>query len=83
MADDVQLRAIDPFYKIRFDDGTVIHYSADLDATRAEIAHRAARRRRLRALHARAARSTASRSGTRRQAVPRASQDAAARSAPD
>jgi phytoene desaturase len=38
MADDVQLRSIDPFYKIRFDDGRVFTYSSDLDALRAEIA---------------------------------------------
>jgi phytoene desaturase len=38
MADDVQLRSIDPFYKIRFDDGRVFTYSSDLEAMRAEIA---------------------------------------------
>jgi phytoene desaturase len=38
MSDDVQLRSIDPFYKIRFDDGKVFTYSSDLDEMRAEIA---------------------------------------------
>jgi phytoene desaturase len=38
MADDLDLRAMNPFYRIRFDDGTVMNCSADLDATRAEIA---------------------------------------------
>ncbi len=38
MSDDVQLRSMDPFYRIRFDDGTVMSCSADLDATRAEVA---------------------------------------------
>ncbi|MGX9964744.1 phytoene desaturase [Roseomonas sp. F4] len=38
MADDLDLRAMNPFYRIRFDDGTVMSCSADLEATRAEIA---------------------------------------------
>ncbi|MBU8540539.1 phytoene desaturase family protein [Falsiroseomonas tokyonensis] len=38
MADHLDLRAMNPFYQIRFDDGTVMNCSADLDATRAEIA---------------------------------------------
>jgi phytoene desaturase len=38
MADHVDLRSIDPFYKIRFDDGTVFEATADLDAMRAQIA---------------------------------------------
>ncbi|MFN3961289.1 MAG: phytoene desaturase, partial [Parvularculaceae bacterium] len=38
MADDLDLRAMNPFYRIRFDDGTVMNCSADLAATRAEIA---------------------------------------------
>jgi phytoene desaturase len=38
MADDLDLRSMNPFYRIRFDDGTVMNCSADLDATRAEIA---------------------------------------------
>lgn len=38
MSDDVELRAMDPFYRIRFDDGTVMACSADPEATRAEVA---------------------------------------------
>ncbi len=38
MADDIDLREIDPFYGIRFDDGTVFHCSRDADAMRAEVA---------------------------------------------
>lgn len=38
MADDVELKSLDPFYKIRFDDGTEFTYHADLDAMRAEVA---------------------------------------------
>lgn len=38
MSDHVELRSIDPFYKIRFDDGTVFEATADLDAMRAQIA---------------------------------------------
>lgn len=38
LADDVDLRAIDPFYTIRFDDGTAFRYSGDKAAMRAEIA---------------------------------------------
>jgi phytoene desaturase len=38
MADDVDLRAIEPFYYIRFDDGETMKCSADLAITRAEIA---------------------------------------------
>ncbi|WP_372621437.1 phytoene desaturase [Falsiroseomonas sp.] len=38
MADDVELRAMDPFYRIRFDDGTVMSCSADPEQTRAEVA---------------------------------------------
>ena len=38
LSDDVDLRSIDPFYKIRFDDGDVFCASADQDAMRAEIA---------------------------------------------
>lgn len=37
-ADDVTLRANDPFYRIRFDDGRFLDYSADRDAMRAQIA---------------------------------------------
>ncbi len=38
LADDVELRAIDPFYRIRFDDGASFDYTGDADAMRAEIA---------------------------------------------
>lgn len=38
MADDIDLRAMDPFYQIRFDDGHVVACSADADRMRAEIA---------------------------------------------
>lgn len=38
MSDDVDLRPIDPFYKIRFDDGHVFNYTADHDVMRAEVA---------------------------------------------
>jgi phytoene desaturase len=38
MADDVDLRSIDPFYTIRFDDGSTFQASADLDFVRAQVA---------------------------------------------
>ncbi|MDO9709369.1 phytoene desaturase [Paracraurococcus lichenis] len=38
LADDIDLRAIDPFYRIRFDDGGTLSCHADLDAMRAEVA---------------------------------------------
>ena len=38
LADHVELRAIDPFYKIRFDDGMVFNYSGSQEAMRAEVA---------------------------------------------
>jgi len=38
MADDIDLRALDPFYRVRFDDGSWFDYSADLDRMRAEVA---------------------------------------------
>ena len=38
MSDDIDLRAIDPFYRIRFDDGSHFDYSGDSAAMRAEIA---------------------------------------------
>ncbi|WP_247880938.1 phytoene desaturase [Skermanella sp. TT6] len=38
LADDVELRAISPFYRIRFDDGAVFEYSGDDAAMRAEVA---------------------------------------------
>jgi phytoene desaturase len=38
MADDVDLRACDPFYRIRFPDGATFTYSGDSEAMRAEVA---------------------------------------------
>jgi phytoene desaturase len=38
LADDVELRPVSPFYRIRFDDGEVFDYSGDPDAMRAEVA---------------------------------------------
>ncbi len=38
LADDVDLRPVAPFYRVRFDDGTVFDYSGDADAMRAEVA---------------------------------------------
>lgn len=38
LADDVTLHALDPFYDVRFDDGTVFRYSADHEAMRAQVA---------------------------------------------
>lgn len=38
LADDVDLRPVSPFYRVRFDDGTVFDYSGDADAMRAEVA---------------------------------------------
>jgi phytoene desaturase len=43
MADDVTLRAIDPFYRLVFDDGETLDCHADLQAMRAEIARIAPR----------------------------------------
>jgi len=37
LRDDVELRAIDPFYRIRFDDGTWFDYRADGQAMRHEV----------------------------------------------
>ena len=37
LSDDVDLRAIDPFYKIRFADGATFAYTGDRDAMRAEV----------------------------------------------
>ncbi len=37
LADDVELRAVDPFYRIRFDDGTTFDCSADPAAMRASV----------------------------------------------
>jgi len=38
LADDVELRPVSPFYRIRFDDGAVFDYGGDPAAMRAEIA---------------------------------------------
>ncbi|WP_455372003.1 phytoene desaturase [Limibacillus halophilus] len=38
LSDHVELRALDPFYRIQFDDGTVFNYSASLEGLRAEVA---------------------------------------------
>ena len=38
LADDVELVPMDPFYRIRFDDGTVFDYSGDPGRMRAEVA---------------------------------------------
>jgi phytoene desaturase len=37
LADDVELRQLDPFYRIRFNDGTHFDYSGDVDRMRAEV----------------------------------------------
>ena len=38
MADDVELRPVDPFYRIVFDDGTSFDYSGDAEAMRTAVA---------------------------------------------
>jgi len=38
MSDDIDLRLMDPFYRIRFDDGRVFNYCGDRDRVRAEVA---------------------------------------------
>ncbi len=38
LADDIELRAMEPFYRIRFNDGEHFDYSGDHEAMRAEIA---------------------------------------------
>ena len=38
LADDVELRPVDPFYQIRFADGSVFHYTGDPARMRAEVA---------------------------------------------
>jgi phytoene desaturase len=38
LADDVTLKALDPFYRIRFDDGTWFDYNGDAAHMRAEVA---------------------------------------------
>jgi phytoene desaturase len=42
-ADDVELRLMSPFYRIRFDDGECFDYHGDLEATKREIARFSAR----------------------------------------
>jgi phytoene desaturase len=37
LADDVELRPVSPFYRLRFDDGTSFDYSGDATAMRAEV----------------------------------------------
>ncbi len=37
-SDDIDLRSIDPFYQIRFDDGTIFEAHSDLEKMRAQIA---------------------------------------------
>ena len=38
MADDIDLRPVWPYYRVRFDNGEIFDYSGDADAMRAEIA---------------------------------------------
>ena len=38
LSDDVELRAMDPYYRIRFDDGTWFDYSGDAEKMRTEVA---------------------------------------------
>lgn len=38
LADDIDLRLMDPFYRVRFDDGSHFDYSGDPDRMRAEVA---------------------------------------------
>jgi len=38
LSDDVEMRAVDPFYRIRFHDGQSFDYSGDPDRMRAEVA---------------------------------------------
>ena len=38
LSDDIDLRLMDPFYRIRFDDGTHFDYSGDPERMRAEVA---------------------------------------------
>lgn len=38
LADDVELRPVSPFYRIRFDDGGCFEYTGDAEAMRAEVA---------------------------------------------
>ncbi len=43
LADDVDLRPVSPFYRIRFNDGEVFEYTGDADAMRAQVAAFSAR----------------------------------------
>ena len=38
MSDDIDLRAMDPFYQIRFSDGRIFNYTGDLDRMKLEVA---------------------------------------------
>jgi phytoene desaturase len=38
LADDVELRPMDPYYRLRFDDGDTFDYSGDAERMRAEVA---------------------------------------------
>lgn len=38
LADDVELRPVTPYYRIRFDDGEIFDYTGDEEAMRAEVA---------------------------------------------
>ncbi|MFO1160360.1 MAG: phytoene desaturase [Reyranellaceae bacterium] len=38
LADDVELRAVSPFYRVRFDNGALFDYSGDAAAMRAQVA---------------------------------------------
>lgn len=38
LADEIELKAVDPFYRIRFDDGDEFNYTGDSDSMRREIA---------------------------------------------
>ena len=38
LSDDIDLRLMDPFYRVRFDDGTHFEYSGDPERMRAEVA---------------------------------------------
>jgi phytoene desaturase len=38
LSDDIDLRPVNPFYRIRFDDGTFFDYSGDAQAMRAQVA---------------------------------------------
>jgi phytoene desaturase len=38
LADDVELRPVTPFYRIRFDDGEIFDYSGDAESMRREVA---------------------------------------------